>query len=179
MTQQADISKSRECLLENTGQLKHDAVMMMIIILHMKHLSSFPFVGNIRALAQLTHSPSFLIGFSRRTSGRRWCIQKQILPSDKDSLVKAINAAANNDPRAEQSCSEASLEFSFTFMFSRTFWIFLPSPLCSHIPMQYGDWHRWEGKAFSNRIFRISNLFVCKGFLLQFQEKTKHTRILL
>lgn len=55
------------------------------------HFSSFLLVcRKARALAQLAHSPSLLIGFSCGASSRRWCIQKRILLSYKDRLFKAV-----------------------------------------------------------------------------------------
>lgn len=85
---QTDILQCSKCLWENTGQLKQDAI-IIIIILNI-FLSLLLCVQKIRALAQLTHSPSFLIGFSCRTSSRHWCIQRQILLSSKNRLFKAI-----------------------------------------------------------------------------------------
>lgn len=136
MTQPTDISKSDECLLGNTGQLKHDVV-IIIIILHIKHLSLFLFVGKIGAQAQLTPSPSFLIGFSRRISCRHWRIQKQIcFPTRTDCLKLSVL-----QPTVIQGQTRAAWKpFSnpASCLFSRTFCIFLPSLLCSHIPMQHG-----------------------------------------
>lgn len=89
---QTDILQCSKCLWENTGQLKQDAI-IIIIILNI-FLSLLLCVQKIRALAQLTHSPSFLIGFSCRTSSRHWCIRKQILLSSKNRLFKAIQCCS-------------------------------------------------------------------------------------